>query len=320
MSVGSKGQKGKQSAHTHDHADPALLGSREGIRVVKWSLLGLFATALFQAAVFLVSGSAALLADTIHNVGDAATAIPLWIAFRLVRLEPTKRFTYGYGRVEDVAGLFIILVIFASGLAAGYNSIIHLIRPRPILHLWAVAAAACIGFVGNEAVAVYRIRAGRRIGSAALVADGQHARVDGLTSLAVLLGAAGVWLGYPVADPIVGIVISVSIFGIAWTSGRSVLTRILDGVSPDLVDEIREAALRVEGVQAVTEVRVRWLGHVLHAELNVAVPPRWSVEQGHDTAKGVRRRLLHDIRHLYDATVHVDPVGASGERHHVQSS
>jgi cation diffusion facilitator family transporter len=292
------------------------LGSREGIRVVKWSLLGLFATALFQAAIYLLSGSAALLADTIHNVGDAATALPLWAAFKLVRLEPSRRFTYGYGRVEDLAGLFIVLIILISALAAGYNAILRLLDPRPILHLWAVAAAALVGFVGNEAVAVLRIRAGRRIGSAALVADGHHARVDGMTSLAVLCGAVGVWLGYPLADPVAGLVITVFIFVIAWESGRSVFTRLLDGVSPGLIEEIRNAASLSDGVEAVTEVRARWLGHVLHAELSVAVPPGLSVAEGHDKAKEVRRRLLERVGHLYDATVHVDPVGASGEEHH----
>jgi cation diffusion facilitator family transporter len=258
----------------------------------------------------------ALLADTIHNIGDAATAVPLWIAFKLARRKPNRRFTYGYGRVEDLAGIAIVFTILLSAVIAGYESIVRFFHPQSIRFLWAVAVASVIGFIGNEVVAQFRMKVGREIGSAALVADGQHARVDGLTSLAVLFGAIGVWLGFPLADPIVGLIITVAILRIVWDSGKSIFTRMLDGVDPEVVDEIEDAVIDTPGVKGVSEVRVRWLGHRLHAELNVAVSPKLSVEKGHKISNDVRHRLLHRLRYLSNATIHIDPINASGEVHH----
>jgi cation diffusion facilitator family transporter len=296
--------------------DSALLTSRRGIWAVKWSIAGLGATALVQAVVVAITGSAALLADTIHNIGDAATALPLWAAFRLGTRPPTNRFTYGYGRFEDLAGVAIVMVILASAAAAGYTSIQRLIHPQLVTHLWAVAAAALVGFLGNEAVALFRIKVGKEIGSAALVADGYHARVDGLTSLAVLAGALGVWLGYPWADPLIGLLITAAILKIVWDSGKSVFIRLLDGVDAEVVEEIRHTISHIEGVHGVTEVRVRWLGHRMHAEVNLAVDPDLSVTKGHDIAVQVQHDLLHDLRYLASATIHVDPWDTSGEHHH----
>jgi len=173
-----------------------------------------------------------------------------------------------------------------------------------------------VGFIGNEAVAVFRIRVGRQIGSAALIADGYHARTDGWTSLAVLLGAIGVWLGYPLADPIVGLLIAAAILVIVWQSGKTVFTRLLDGVDPEVIDEIRHTASHVEGVEDVSEVRARWLGHRLRAEVNAAVDPELSVEEGHAIAREVNHQLLHHLRYLDAAVVHVDPVQEAGEEHH----
>jgi len=302
--------------HTHGAVDSTLLTSRRGIWAVKWSVVGLGATAVCQAVVVAITGSAALLADTIHNIGDAATALPLWAAFQLATRPPTKRFTYGYGRFEDLAGVAIVLVILASAVAAGYTSIQRLIHPQPVAYLWAVAAAAIIGFAGNEAVALFRIKVGNEIGSAALVADGQHARVDGLTSLAVLAGAGGVWLGYSWADPVIGLVITAVILKIVWDSGKAVFIRLLDGVDPEVVEEIRHTIGHIEGVHGVTEVRVRWLGHRMHAEVNVSVAPDLSVTKGHDIAMHVQHDLLHDLRYLASATIHIDPRDISGEHHH----
>ena len=283
---------------------------------VKWSFLGLFVTALLQVVVVALSGSVALLSDTIHNFGDAATAIPLWIAFALARLGASRRFTFGYGRVEDLAGVIVVLIILFSAVVAGYQALERLINPRPVEALGAVAAAAVLGFVGNEAVAIFRIRVGRQIGSAALIADGYHARTDGWTSLAVLVGAVGVWLGYPLADPIVGLLIAAAILVIVWKSGKTVFTRLLDGVDPSVIDEIRNAAAEVEGVEEVAEVRARWLGHRLRAEVNVAVGPERSVEEGHAVAREVNHQLLHHLRYLDSAVVHVDQVQEAGEEHH----
>jgi cation diffusion facilitator family transporter len=198
--------------HTHGVVDPAIATTDQGIWAIKWSFLILAATAVLQLVVVYVSNSVALLADTIHNIADAGTAIPLWIAFVLARRKPTQTFTYGYGRVEDFAGLAIVLIILLSALVAGYEAIDRLFHPRPVMHLGWLAAAGVIGFLGNEAAAVFRIRIGRQINSAALIADGYHARTDGLTSLAVVLGALGVWMGYALADPIIGLIITAVIF------------------------------------------------------------------------------------------------------------
>jgi cation diffusion facilitator family transporter len=303
-------------SHVHGAVDPSVLSTRRGQWAVKWSLLGLLATALFQVVVVLLSGSVALLADTIHNFGDAATAVPLWIAFTMARWQPSKRFPYGYGRVEDLAGVAIVLTIVVSAIVAGYQSCNRLFNPQPVGYLWAVILASVIGFIGNEAVAILRIKVGKEIGSAALIADGYHARADGLTSLAVLFGALGVWLGYPLADPIVGLLITAAIFRIVWESGRAVFTRLLDGIDPGVIDEVRHAVSHTAGVQGVTEVRVRWSGHRLHAEVNVAVSPELSVEKGHEIAREVRHQLLHHLRYLTNAAIHIDPANASGEEHH----
>ena len=303
--------------HTHGALDSALLTSQQGLRAIKWSFGGLLATAVVQLGIVFLSGSVALLADTIHNFADAVTAIPLWIAFSLARRGPSRRFPYGYGRVEDLAGLVIVLMIVLSGLLSGYASITRFLSSQRPDYLWAVGAASLIGFLGNEIVAVFRIRVGKEIGSAALVAEGYHARSDALTSLAVLIGAVGVWLGFPMADPLAGLVITVVIFQIAWASAKSVFTRLLDGIDPEVIEEVIHAAKHhVPEVLDVTEVRVRWLGHRLVAEVNVAVSSTFSVEKGHEIAKEVQHQLLHHLPYLSNATIHVDPANASGEDHH----
>jgi cation diffusion facilitator family transporter len=305
-----------EHGHTHGAVDPTIATSERGIWAIKWSFVVLAATALLQLVVVVLSGSVALLSDTIHNFGDAATAIPLGVAFALTRLGASRRFTFGYGRVEDLAGVIVVLIILFSAVVAGYQAVERLLNPQPVGLLWAVAAASLVGFVGNEAVAVFRIRVGREIGSAALVADGCHARTDGWTSLAVLAGAVGVWLGYPLADPIVGLLIAAAILVIVWQSGKAVFTRLLDGVEPEAIEEIRHAACEVPGVEDVSEVRARWLGHRLHAEVNVAVDPDLTVAEGHAIAREVNHLLLHHLSYLNGAIVHVDPVQEAGEEHH----
>lgn len=285
---------------------------------MKWSFVGLFATAALQLAVVIWSNSISLLADTIHNFGDSATAIPLAIAFVFAKRKPSPRFTYGYGRVEDFAGIVVVLTILASAVVAAYEAIHRLIHPERVGHLGAVALAAVVGFLGNEGVAIFRIRVGKEIGSAALVADGYHARTDGWTSLAVLVGALGVWLGYPLADPIIGLLITVAILVIVWRSAREVVSRAMDGVDPSVLSEVQHAASHVAGVREVTEVRARWLGHQLLAEVNIAVDLSLTVEQGHEIATYVHRQLLAHLPFLVRAVVHVDPVSASGEEHHTK--
>jgi len=310
------GSHAHEHGHIHIASDSALLDSQKGIWAVKWSFAGLFVTALLQAVVVIFTGSIALLADTIHNIGDAATAIPLWIAFTIAQWKPNKRFTYGYGRAEDLAGIAVVLIILFSALFAGYESINRILDPQKIGNLWAVMLASIFGFIGNEVVAQFRIKTGKEIGSAALVADGYHARIDGLTSLAVLFGALGVWAGFPLADPIVGLVITVMIFRIVWDSAKAVFLRVLDGVDTGIVEEIEHSTKHVSGVEGVSEVRVRWIGHRLHAETNIAVKSTLTVEQGHAIAKEVRHQLLHHLKYLANATIHIDPINYSGEQYH----
>jgi cation diffusion facilitator family transporter len=310
----------REGHHDHGHTpgsvDPSLATSARGIWAVKWSFVALFVTALVQLGVVILTGSVALLSDTIHNFGDAVTAVPLWVAFALARLGTSRRFPYGYGRVEDLAGVVVVLIILFSALVAGYQAIERLINPQPVGFLGALAAAALVGFLGNEAVAIFRIRVGRQIGSAALVADGYHARTDGWTSLAVLVGAVGVWLGYPLLDPVVGLLIAAAILVIVWQSAKMVFSRLLDGVEPEAIEEIRHAASHVSGVEDVSEVRARWLGHRLHAEVNIAVDPELSVAEGHAVAREVNHQLLHHLSDLNGAVIHVDPVEEAGEDHH----
>mgnify|MGYP000947017197 FL=1 len=267
--------------HSHDAADSvdsALESSARGIRAVKISLVGLGVTAVLQLGIVAISGSVALLADTIHNFSDALTAVPLWIAFVLGRRPPNRRYTYGYGRAEDLAGLFVIAMIALSAVMAGYEAITRLLRPAPVDNLGWVAAAGLVGFLGNEAVALFRIREGRAIGSAALVADGYHARTDGLTSLAVLVGAAGVAMGWTWADPVIGLVITAAILTVLRTAGRDVFARLMDAVDPHLTEHAERALVSTPGVAAVRELRLRWIGHRLHAEATVELETATAID------------------------------------------
>ena len=296
--------------HSHDSSDSidgALESSAAGIRAVKISLLGLGATSVAQLVIVLISGSVALLADTIHNFSDALTAIPLWIAFALGTKAATRRYTYGYGRAEDIAGLFVIAMIILSAIIAGIESIRRLINPVSIQHVGWVAAAGLVGFIGNELVAVYRIRVGRAIGSAALVADGLHARTDGFTSLAVLVGAGGVALGFPMADPIIGLIITVAILAVLRGAVRDIFRRLMDGVDPALVDSA-EAALAAEpGVTEVRSVKMRWIGHRLHADAELDIDPATSLADAHRIAHEAEHTLTHAVPKLASALVHAYP-------------
>jgi cation diffusion facilitator family transporter len=293
---------GARHGHTHGVIDPTIATTDRGIFAIKWSFVVLAITAALQLGVVLVSGSVALLADTIHNIGDATTAIPLWIAFILARRKPTATFTYGYGRVEDLAGILIVLIILFSAIVAGYEAIDRFVHPQPVQLLAWVAAAGVIGFVGNEAVAIFRIRIGREIESAALIADGYHARTDGLTSLAVVIGAAGVWLGFPLADPIIGLLITIAILGIVWQSAKAVLTRMLDGIDPKIVREMHHAAEHVAGLK-VQHIKARWLGHRLHADIIVSVDPSLSVEDATTKIRALKRELREHIPALSTASI-----------------
>lgn len=291
--------------HTHGVVDPSLTVTERGIWAIKWSFIILAITAAIQLVIALWSGSVALLADTIHNVGDAATAVPLWVAFRLAHWPTTRRFSYGYGRVEDLAGVLVVLIILASALVAAYEAIERFLHPQPVHALPWVALAGVVGFIGNEVVAIFRIRIGRQMNSAALVADGYHARTDGLTSLAVVVGAAGVWLGFPLADPIIGVLITIAIFGIVWQSARAVFTRLLDGVDSEVIAEIEHAAAHVHEVQTIDGIRARWLGHQLAVELKITVDSAMSIADADRVTERVREALAEHLPTLHSTLVEV---------------
>lgn len=313
--------------HTHGVIDPSITTTERGIWAIKWSFVILAVTAVLQILLVFATNSVALLADTIHNFGDATTAIPLWIAFRLARRKPTATFTYGYGRVEDLAGIAIVGVILFSAIVAGYEAIDRIFHPYPISLLWWVALAGLIGFLGNEIVAVFRIRVGREINSAALIADGYHARTDGLTSLAVIVGAFGVWLGFPLADPIIGLLITAAIFMIVWQSAKSVLTRMLDGVEPGLVAEVRHAAEHVKGIVGVADVKARWLGHKLHIDAAILADAGSSLVDADKLSAALKKELFDHIPALSIANIRVhasdapisgatEPRANAGGHHH----
>lgn len=296
--------------HSHDAADSVddtLESTAAGIRTVKISLLVLGLTALIQIVIVVMSGSVALAADTIHNFADALTAVPLWIAFALGAKPATRRYTYGFGRVEDLAGSFVVAMITMSAIIAGYEAIARLIHPQQIEHVGWVALAGLVGFIGNEWVALYRIRVGHRIGSAALIADGLHARTDGFTSLAVLCSAGGVALGFPLADPIVGLLITAAILAVLRTAARDVFRRLLDGVDPAMVDAAEQALAARPGVQAVRSVRMRWIGHRLHADAELDVDPALDLAQAHRIAHDAEHELTHTVPKLTTSLIHAYP-------------
>jgi cation diffusion facilitator family transporter len=305
--------------HSHDAADKvdaAMEASSEGIRALWISLLVLGLTAIIQGTVVLISGSVALLGDTLHNVADALTAVPLGLAFVVGRRPPNRRYTYGYGRAEDLAGIAIVFVIAASSVLAAYEAIRRLAHPQDVHHLWAVAIAAIVGFAGNEIVARYRIGVGRRIGSAALVADGLHARTDGFTSLAVLLGAGGVAIGWRWADPVVGLLITVAIAVVLKDAAKQVYRRLMDAVDPDLLDQVEAVLRETPGVLDIGPARMRWIGHQLRAECDIVVDDSSTIIDAHAIAHDAEHRLIHAVPRLTAAIVHAEPSGSVRNRQH----
>jgi len=305
MSHGHAHSHGHSHDLVHDHIQ--LAASAEGMRVLRNSLVILGVTALVQAAVTVASGSVALLGDTLHNAADALTAVPLGVAFILSRRPPSRRYTYGYGRAEDLAGIAIVALIAASAALAAVAAITRLLHPRHVSDLAAVAVAALIGFAGNELAAVYRIRTGRKIGSAALVADGLHARADGLTSLGVLLGAGGAALGWMWADPAVGLVITAAIAVAGWRAAREIWRRLMDAVDPALVDRAEDALRGTPGVLGTGHVRLRWTGHQVRAECEIVVAPDITAARAHEITVDAEHALRHALPRLAAALVHADP-------------
>lgn len=299
--------------HSHDAGDMtdrALEASRRGMRALWISFAVLMVTAVAQAGLVALTGSVALLGDTLHNIADALTAVPLGIAFLLGRRAATRRFTYGLGRAEDLAGLVIIVVIASSAVLAAWQAVDRLVNPRDMTHIGWVAAAGVVGFAGNEVVARYRITVGRQIGSAALVADGLHARTDGFTSLAVLVAAGGAALGWRWVDPVVGLAIAAAICTVLWGAAREIFARLLDAVDPGLTDRASEIVRETDGVRETGWLRLRWHGHALAAEVDIEVDPSLTISAAHTIAHDVEHRLIHGVPRLERATVHAHPAGA----------
>jgi cation diffusion facilitator family transporter len=299
--------------HSHDHgyttlaSDSAVHDNELGIRTVWLALLALGVTTILQIMIYAASGSVALLADTVHNLGDALNSVPLLVAFYLARRTATRRYTYGFGRAEDIAG---ILIVVSIGFSAGYiliESVQKLIHPQPLTNLPWVAAAAVIGFIGNEVVALIQIRVGRQIGSDAMIADGQHARIDGLTSLAVLIAVIGTWIGLPILDPIIGIVIAIAIVGITWNAIKAVWYRLMDAVDPAITHRLEHYAREAAGVEQVASLRAHWVGHRLFAEMTIVVDENLSLVEGHTIAEHVKSILRQAVPQLGEVSIHVAP-------------
>jgi cation diffusion facilitator family transporter len=305
--------------HSHDSADKvdsALEASRDGMRCLKISFAGLVLTALIQTVIVFYTDSVALLGDTLHNYADALTAVPLAIAFIVGRRMATRSYTYGYGRSEDLAGIFVVVLIALSSAFAGYEAVMRFIHPGDLRHLPVLVVAGVVGFLGNEVVAQYRIRTGRRIGSAALVADGLHARTDGFTSLAVVFSAVGAWLGFPIADPIIGLLITLAILMVLRDAAREVYRRLMDAVDPHLVDQAENVIRSTPGVVDVTEVRMRWHGHKLLAEARITVDSALSLVDAHHLSHQVEHELVHGVRRLTAATIHAEPLARDADPAH----
>jgi cation diffusion facilitator family transporter len=310
--------------HSHDHrelaSDRAFRENEQGIRTIWIALSILLVTALLQMLIVYISGSVSLFADTAHNIGDGLNSIPLLIAFYLARRIPTRRYTYGFGRAEDVAGIIIVISIALSAVVVLSQAFQRLLNPQPLTNLGWVAAAALLGFLGNEGVAMLQIRVGRKIGSAAMVADGLHARTDGLTSLAVLLAAAGSWFGYPLVDPIIGILIGIAIIFITWDAIKTIWYRLMDAVDPGLIDKAETVISENVDVLEVRRIRMRWVGHCLHAEVYISVNSDLKTSESHQVAEQVRHVLFHEFPDLSDINVHIDPWTGAEDNHHELTS
>jgi cation diffusion facilitator family transporter len=310
--------------HLHGHSeqkaalasDQAIQDNESGLRTIWWSLAVLGITAILQMGIFWASGSVALLADTVHNIGDALNSVPLLIAFYLARRVANRRYSYGYGRAEDVAGIVIVLSIAVSAGVIFWESIHKLIYPEPLTHLGWVAAAALIGFVGNEIVAHLEIRTGRAIDSAAMVADGLHARTDGFTSLAVLIAVIGTWLGYPIVDPIIGLLIGVTILFITRDAAVTMWYRLMDAIDPAMLEKAEGIVRGHTQIKEVSWLRMRWMGHRLHADLGIAVDPELTTAESHQVAEELRHELYHAFPHLAEVVVHVDPWAPQADVYH----
>ncbi len=296
------------TSHGHTHGQLAT-DDPDGLRVVMLSSVVLAGVAAVELTAAVASGSAGVLADGLHNLGDVSTTLALASAFILSRRAPSQRFPYGYHRGEDLAGLVVFLLMLASVVAAGYTSIDHLLHRRDLSNLTLAFVVALVGLVGNEVVAQYKTRAGRRLNSMALVADGRHSRIDGVASLGAAVGVAGAWLGFPLLDPLAGLVITLVIAAVAWDTARNVTSRLLDEADASLAATATRVASATAGVVAVTATRTRWTGRRIRVEMTLEVDGSLTVATAHGIGEAVRHRLYHEVPALGDVIVHLDPAG-----------
>ncbi|WP_424359966.1 cation diffusion facilitator family transporter [Methanocella sp. MCL-LM] len=303
--------------HSHDHGelagDKALKDNKLGIRTIYLAVALLGLTTILQIVIYLMSGSVALLGDTVHNLGDAVNSIPLLFAFWLASRVANKRYTYGYGRAEDLAGVLIVLSIGFSAFYILYESVLRLFNPVPLDNLVWVAAAAIIGFAGNELAAIIQIRTGKKIGSDAMIANGLHARTDGLTSLAVLVAAIGAFLGYPIVDAIIGILMGIVILFITKDAAKSMWYRLMDAVDPIIVQRAEAIITEHSDVKSVQRLQMRWIGHRLQAEAVIAIDSELNTTQCNEISEHISHHLYHDIPNLAETTIAVVPWNPDGK-------
>jgi len=296
-------------AHNHDHGvvDRAAWSSAEGIRAIKISTFGLAATAAVQFVIAALGGSVALLADGLHNLGDVFTTVALWLAFVAARRAADRRYTFGYARFEDLAGIGIVAIIALTAAGAGVEAWRAMVHPRPVAHLGVSIAAAVVGILGNEIVGEYKIRVGRRIGSVALRADGTHSRIDGFVSAGALVGLIGVAMGYPKADPIAALAITAVIVWVTIGTARGVVARVVDAVEPALIERIETAARAVQGVVDAHDVQARWAGRSLLVNLHISLDAELRLHEAHQIGEEVRHAILHGVDGVSQVIVHFDP-------------
>lgn len=305
------------NGHEHEHGKMAgAMDNASGTRAIYLGILILGATTIFQALIYLMSGSVALLGDTVHNLGDAVNSVPLLLAFWLAGRAANKRYTYGYGRAEDLAGILIVLSIGLSAVYILWESAGRLLSPMPVTNIGWVAAAAVIGFIGNELVAALQMRTGRAMGSEAMIANGLHARADGLTSLAVLVAAFGSWLGYPVIDAIVGIIMGIVILIITKDAAKAIWYRLMDAVEPEIVEKAVSIIEEHPEVKGVQKLRMRWIGHRLQAEAILDIDAGLDISQYNAISEHLGHHLYHEIPNMAEATIALVPVNGKKKALH----
>ena len=274
---------------------------RRAMRAILVSSLGLLATSAFELLITVLSGSVALLSDALHNLGDVFTTIGVYFGFRASRKPPTGRYTYGYGRAEDLAGIVILLAIWTSAGLAGWQSYDKLVSGRGTTHLTLGMLAAAIGIVGNQLVARYKLRVGREIKSAPLIVDARHSWLDAIASAGALVGLIGVAAGFRIADPIAGFAITLLIIHIGIDATKDVWSRLMDENDEEVAEAVRTVAQEVPGVVEVRNVRARWLGREVEARVLVRLPAAMTFGQAHDVAHRVQeavRARVPDVREV----------------------